>query len=164
MVTARLAVLPFLALIAITIISLLPGRKEISSVFLTAETTEDNTTIRTDYLDEDGQLTFASNLRYASIVRTREDGKVILEEYYDENWSVKRDFYFDADGNPAASDLGQYGYYREYDGSWNETLTEYLDADGNIMNTDKGYGNVRGDRYCLQQCRRADRVCIDDGE
>ena len=125
-----LPILPFLALIALTILSLLPEKAGVSSLFLTPKITEDDNTIRSDYVDEDGRITYASNLKYATIIKAKEDGRVVLEEYFDEN------------GKPAASNNNSAAISHTYNNKEQTEWIHYLDVSGKPVVISSGYDSI----------------------
>lgn len=161
---SRKSILPFLVLIGVTIIALLPGRREIPSVFLTAEETENENQIRTDYVDENGQITFASNLRYATIIKTLKNGNVVLEEYFDEkgkpavlgngssqvaydyneNGQAEWIHYLDENGEPVVLKSGYSSIHRTYDEEGRAFIDTYYVGDNQVETTDKYYCFKRG--------------------
>lgn len=67
-------------------------------------------------------------------------------EYYDDiklKGKYKRVFFFDAEENPIALSLGQYGMYKEYDEYGRDILITYLDQDGKPTRTNSGYTTVK---------------------
>ena len=63
--------------------------------------TEDGNVQRIDYVNKNGDITFAANRHYATCIKTR-DGAKVLEEYFDEN------------GNPTMQRLGNFALLKEY--------------------------------------------------
>jgi hypothetical protein len=43
---------------------------------------------RIDYVDSEGNITFAGNKGYATVIKTKKDGHVVLEQYYDERGNL----------------------------------------------------------------------------
>ncbi|MBR0162528.1 MAG: VanZ family protein [Oscillospiraceae bacterium] len=121
-------VLVFLLLITFTVFSVREAPASgLPSSSLRTQKTEDGNTIRTDYVDANGKLSYATDKHYASVIRTYEDGRVILEQY------------FDAEGKPALQTLGHcaVSHFYTYDGLA-EVIT-YLDQDGQAVITSSGY-------------------------
>ena len=111
-----------------------------SSQLHVKESREDDK-IRYDYYSEDGKLTYASDLHYATVVKTFDsDGNVLLEQYYDEN------------GNPAEQSAKHFALRNEYDLSGNNTLISYLDADLNPLMNQSGYAFRKRNFNDLNQC------------
>ena len=73
----------------------------------------------------DGVLTYASDLHYARMVRTK-SGNRILDQFYDET------------GKPAKQSAGHYALLRVYDGN-NEISRTYLDENLQPMKNTTGY-------------------------
>lgn len=64
--------------------------------------TRGENTLRIDYVNEQGVISFAVDKQYATMVITTEGDSQIVE-------------YFDANGNPARQRMGQYALYRQLD-------------------------------------------------
>ena len=125
------ALIPYLALIAVTILTLLPGREQTASAFLTTVTTEEGNTVRTDYVDEEGRITYAVDSQYATLIRTFDDeGKLILEEYFDEN------------GDPAVTWNLTSAVSYEYNDKGQAERLHYLDGSGNPVVNIYGYDTI----------------------
>ena len=91
------------------------------------ETVEDNNT-RTEFVDENGKLTYAIDKHYAVVVKTRnDDKKVVLEQYFDEN------------GKPAKQSGGYYGIAYDYNRDGLAGTITYLNAEGQPSATNSGY-------------------------
>lgn len=116
----------------------------VRSSSLTTVTTVKDDIERTDFIDADGKITFASNVGYATVLVTdTEQGKI--EQYFDEK------------GNPVRKSNGQYALLREYDDNGNNYRTTYLGIDGQPVITASGYavtvrvfdddGNVITEKY-----------------
>ena len=73
--------------------------------------------VRIDYVDEKGKITFADDKQYATMIRTRYD-HTVLEQYYD------------AEGKPAKQSNGSYSLLREYDENGREYKITYNGIDG----------------------------------
>ena len=84
---------------------------------------------RTDFVNDNGDITFASNKHYATVTRTRVKDAV-LEEYFDEK------------GNPAEQQLGHYALLREHNGLGREYKITYLDINGEPAINKYGYAVV----------------------
>ena len=85
---------------------------------------------RIDYVDENGNITYAANKGYATIVKTRED-HTQLDEYYDEK------------GRPVCQALGHYAIFREYDADGREYKITYLGSDKKPILIRSGYSVAR---------------------
>lgn len=122
------AVLVFLLLIASTFFLMreTPASGH-SSDCLRTQKTEDGNTKRTDYVDANGKITYAADKHYATVIRTYQNGRVILEQY------------FDAEGKPAIQTLGHCAVsHSYYDDGLSEVVT-YLDQNGQAVITSSGY-------------------------
>lgn len=98
------------------------------SASLTRTVTDDGGTEHIDYVNTQGKITYAEDLHYASVVRTRDDfGRLISDFYYDEN------------GNPAEQPDGYYGLKRTYDALGRNDTVIYTDSDGDPIITNLGY-------------------------
>lgn len=106
----------------------LPAQPQRTSAELRAVQTTLGTTVRTDYLDADGKITFASDMGYATMTRQRnEAGMNILERYYDET------------GEPIALKAGYCGIARTYNDKNQCLRITFLDEAGNPVNSTAGY-------------------------
>ncbi|MCQ2527484.1 MAG: VanZ family protein [Saccharofermentans sp.] len=77
---------------------------------------------RTDFVDENGVVTFASDRKFATIIRElNAEGRNIRERYYDEN------------GDPAIMWMDHYGLAFEYDEEGRSYKYTFLDAQGEPM-------------------------------
>ena len=81
---------------------------------------------RTDYVDEDGGITIAADLGYATIIVTKTE-QCLLEQYYDDK------------GEPISRYDGYYAVLREYDEIGNNIRNTYLDIQGAPFVTRSGY-------------------------
>ena len=79
-----LALIPFVILIIVTFISVFTRKKVSYSYDLTLRKTETETTLRQEYVDPSGQITFAANKGYAVLEETRINAKEGILRYYDE--------------------------------------------------------------------------------
>ena len=89
-------------------------------------TTKDEKSERTDFVDQNGKVTVAANLGYATMIVTKKENG-LLEQYYDEQ------------GKPAKRINGYFAVFREYDEQGNNIRDTYLDSEGNPMITSSGY-------------------------
>lgn len=80
----------------------------------------------TDYVDEEGEVTIAADLGYATVIVEKTDNG-ILEHYYDQ------------EGEPVSRYLRYYGVYREYDEDGNNICNTYLGKDDRPTTTYYGY-------------------------
>ena len=123
-----------------------PERVGRESSELELQESKEGNIVRSSYVDEEGVITYATDLHYATLVKTLDAfGNVILEKYYDEN------------GNPVQQPEGHYILSTKYDENGYNTRISYLDQNFSpIMNT-SGYsfrvraydskGQVVSDRY-----------------
>lgn len=81
---------------------------------------EEGNVERTDYVDDNGVITFAVNKHYATLIKTKGEN-TLLEEYFDEN------------GQPAKQHLGNYALLREYNDQEQDYKIIYLDAEKKPM-------------------------------
>lgn len=88
--------------------------------------TENGNTKRIDYVNEAGDISFAYDKQYATMISTKQDNTV-LEEY------------FDAEGNPSKQSNGAYSVLREYDKQGREYKITYLGDNGLPTMTLFGY-------------------------
>lgn len=89
----------------------------------------DGNTIRIDYVNENGAITYAADLFYATLIRTKRE-------------STETDRFFDAEGNPSRHRLGYYEIQREYNERGECWKTTYLDADHIPVICGSGYAMV----------------------
>ena len=87
---------------------------------------EDGNTERTDYVDDDGNITYAADKHYATLIKTK-SGNTMLEEY------------FDATGKPALQNLGHFALLHEYDTDGQDVKITYLGADHKPVMIRSGY-------------------------
>ena len=103
------------------------GTKHYSAT-LKRTVTEIENVERIEYLDDRGILTFAEDLQYASVVRTR-----------DKHGRISTEFYLDERDAPAVQQNGNCGLKRQYDSLGRNDRIIYTDSNGNPMVTDLGY-------------------------
>ena len=84
---------------------------------------------RLDFVDDKGDITFASNKHYATVIKTKGRDSV-REEYFDEK------------GNPAEQTLGHYGLMREYNELGQDYKITYLDINREPTMNNYGYAVV----------------------
>lgn len=99
----------------------------VSEELTQVETTEGNVT-RTSYVNESGEITYAIDKHYATLVQKKnKEGQVLKEYYLDEN------------GKPTAC----WGYFGiSYEHRKKEDVLTYLDAEGNALVTQSGYAII----------------------
>lgn len=92
--------------------------------------TKEKNTIKTDYTDQNGVITYAADIGYATRTVTKtDDGET--ENYYDEL------------GQPVPNTSGYYGLYRRYDEDGSTVITTYLSSDQKPMNSLSGYATKK---------------------
>lgn len=127
-----LGVLLLLLLVVLTALTIFSPSH--TSANLTTQTTktqqDDLLIITTTYVSSDGKPVFASDKGYASVVKTSQDGKTILEEYFDEN------------ENPAILTAGYSSIKREYTDGLNTKIT-YQDIEKQPVVISSGYDTIR---------------------
>ena len=71
----------FLALIIITVVSALENSVTSSHISnrLTTQKTEEENKTRTDFIDEKGKITYATDRQYATVIKYYRDGKTVRE-------------------------------------------------------------------------------------
>lgn len=143
----------FVSLLALVILSLsvyfdAPTTAGLPSYRLTTQKTKDGNVTRVDYVDEAGNITFATDKHYATIVKTYEDGHMVLAQYYD------------ADGEPAVQPLGYCALARHYNEEGLVDVIRYLDAWGEPVTTSAGYNSVH--RTYTEGLADTDTYYIDD--
>ncbi len=162
----------FLVFIAATVVSGLI-RTTVKASDLQERKQENGDTVRIDYVDDSGQITFATDKGYATRIETRdgtqsvftfldEDGQpVALAAGYDEvhriyagNGKAGTDTFF-LNGEQVARKQGFYQYARSYGADGKLCEVRYLDQQGNLVDTTAGYAgfirkygeNSRTDMY-----------------
>ncbi len=89
-------------------------------------TVRDENSERTDYIDENGTITVANDLGYATVITTKTDNR-LLESYFDDH------------GNPAILLTGNSAVMREYNEEGYNVRVIYLDKDGKPITNRNGY-------------------------
>lgn len=102
------------------------SRREYQSNQLNKVTVEEGNTRRTDYTDNNGKITKAANLGYATVITTQTENEK-LEEYFDES------------GRPAIRPEGYSAILRVYDNGNNTVRSIFLDPGGEPVITRDGY-------------------------
>ena len=123
----------FLFLIS-TIFALLPTRIRAEEQLIRSSTLHEIVTYKDnvekrDFVDDKGNITYASNKHYATIIKTKGKDSV-LEEFFDEM------------GNPAEQTLGHYALMREYNELGQDYKITYLDINGEPAINKYGYAIV----------------------
>ena len=123
-------------LIGIIKLRMAPGRPEQEmpgpygdSHSLQEITTKNGNVTRTDYVNDQGELTYAVDRHYATVTRTVKGYTILIE-------------FFGTDGKPALQPAGHCGVLWEYDDHWQNAKITYLNADGEPTPTIKGYTTV----------------------
>lgn len=86
-------------------------------------------TDRIDYVNEHGEITYAADKHYATLIRTKKDNS-ILEQYFDDQ------------GNPAKQRIGHYAVLYSYNTDGYNNKVTYLDETGQPMITNAGYAVI----------------------
>ena len=163
----------FLALAIITGISVF-GYRPVRSADLQVQTREEGGVIYTDYVDQDGRITFASDKGYATLCEKRVNGDLTVFTALDENGqpvalsagydelrrTLTSDGKADTDtyylrGEQVARKRGYYQYARRYNEKGKLCEIRYLDQSGQLVMTSMGYaailrtyrGNAQKDMY-----------------
>ena len=126
----RLYPAAFLLFVAFSFLFISPIAKKTRSTFHSSELKKQATLSekieRIDYVDDNGHITIAADLGYATIIIEKTD-HTCLEQYYDEK------------GAPISRYNGYYALLREYDEKGNNVRIAYLDRDGQPMIMANGY-------------------------
>ncbi|MBP3198579.1 MAG: VanZ family protein [Butyrivibrio sp.] len=122
-----LLVLAFCSIEKVFVRSLYGG---LSAELLVRET-ENSGIQRIDYVDENDRITFAVDLGYATVLRTR-----------DEKRRPIREVYLDEDGKPVMLPAGYGIIVRQYEGSSGSVWITYLNTSGNPIVTIYGYSMI----------------------
>ena len=105
-------------------------KQQIRSTSLVQKTISENNQVTTWFENSKGELTYASDLRYAKVITSRnEDGD--LEEYFDEK------------GNPSMNSSGYYGVLRKRDEKGRIIQIIYLGKDLRPIQTVEQYTTIR---------------------
>ncbi len=84
---------------------------------------------RIDYVDEKGNITYAADKHYATLIRIREENQML-------------DKYYGTDGKQIKQILGNYSVLRLYNQAGQEYKTEYQDINGEPMVNRDGYAII----------------------
>lgn len=104
-------------------------KEEQSSSLEVKVTSIGDNTERTDFIDLNGNIAYAEDKHYATLIKTKDDHS-LLEEFFDEK------------GEPACQTIGHYAICHEYDDNGNEIKTTYLDKEKRPMRIKYGYSIV----------------------
>lgn len=134
MLKKTLYLILFAIFLAISCAFMSPKAREAAGLALSApgqlksRTVTDGNTIKTDFIDENGTITVAGNLGYATVI-IKTDNQEKLESYYDEH------------GNPVYLKSGYCAVKREYDEAGNNIRAAFLDINGKPVNSRNGYAS-----------------------
>ena len=122
-------VIPIILIVIITFIMNVknPAR---NSAELSEEETSTEDYVRTDYLDSEGNISFAGDKGYATVIKTKQDGYVVLEQYFDEK------------GKLTVLPAGYAQIFRVYEGDLNIEII-YLDVRNKPVVVSSGYDTIR---------------------
>lgn len=117
----------------ISIIMMLPDfstkKTQVHQRLLEKKVTRSGNTTRTDYCDDNGVITIAADLGYATVVTTKTDNKETAH-------------YYDDKGEPVALYPGYYAIVREYDQNGRNNHVTYLGIDDLPVITAEGYSDI----------------------
>ena len=97
---------------------------------LSEEETSTEDYVRTDYVDSEGNISFAGDKGYATVIKTKQDGHVVLEQYFDEK------------GKLTVLPAGYAQISRVYEGDLNIEII-YLDVRNQPVVVSSGYDTIR---------------------
>ncbi len=129
----KVGAVPLLLFFISSVLLMLPERTTspyVRSSELEIVQTDGEDTIRYDYMDKTGKITFASDKGYATLLKTTRNGQVIFEQYQDEK------------GRPARQKAGYCSIAREYDEKGHNTVIHYLNEDQNPVSISSGYATI----------------------
>ena len=106
-------------------------RSGFPSNYLSTRRTEEGNKVITDYIDEEGNIAFATDKLYARSIRIIDDGYVSREEFYDEN------------NNPSMQKDGYYSVIYERDEKGRVITITFLGIDGEPILTNRGYTRLK---------------------
>lgn len=155
-------VIGFLVFTIFTFLVLFTDRGKDSSQ-LTQETVSTDHQTRTDYLEEEGRIAFASDKGYATVIKTYEGKNVVLEEYLDEAGravtlssgysKISRQYnslgqaevitYLDEAGEPVKLAGGYSAIHRTYNEAGKPETDTYYDQDEQVSHRNGYYGYKR---------------------
>ena len=104
--------------------------KMIRSTSLQSITTKDDKITRFDYVDERGNITYAADKHYASIIETKKGDQVLTE-------------FLDANGNPVKQGAGYYAVLYTYNEKGQRIKIEYLGRNNEPVMVSTGYAIAR---------------------
>ncbi len=140
------AIVLLIVLLILIIIPFFLNQNHHNSSELETRTTKNGSVTRTDYINSFGEISFAEDKGYASVLKTYRDGQVVLEQYLDEKgqavilpagysmilYSFEDGLktginYLDKDNNPVETIYGYDSIHRTYDASgFPDTDTYYI--------------------------------------
>lgn len=128
-----------ITIIAITILVLFftvnaEAELQVRSIFLHKRTVQEGNTQRIDYVDNEGNITFAVDKCYATKITTN-DEKTKLEEFFDEK------------GNPSKQQMGYHAIYSEFDKLGRIWRLTFLDENKQPKLTNNGYAVIERTFY-----------------
>ena len=121
--------IPILLIIIITFIMNIKNPIR-NSDELSEEETSTEDYVRTDYVDSEGNISFAGDKGYATVIKTKQDGHVVLEQYFDEK------------GQLTVLPAGYAQIFRVYEGDLNIEII-YLDIRNQPVVVSSGYDTIR---------------------
>ena len=104
--------------------------KQIRSTSLKRVITKEDNSERIDYVNDEGEITYAADKHYATKISTKEDN-VISEAF------------FDTDGKPTKQNFGYFYIQKFINENGLEYKTVYLDAEKNPVITRMGYAMIK---------------------
>ena len=105
------------------------AEEPVRSSSLREAVTQDGETLRIDYVNEQGTVTYAADKRCATIIITGGDDS-------------RTETFYDADGNPARQQMGHYAIRREYDEEGRNRKIIFLGIDREPILNSNGYASV----------------------
>ena len=122
-------VIGFAVFTIFTFLVLFTDRGKDSSQLKQETVTTDHRT-RTDYIDEKGHVTYASDKGYATVIKTYDGNNVVLEEYLDEA------------GRAVTLSSGYSKISRQYNSLGQAEVITYLDEAGEPVMLSGGYSSI----------------------
>lgn len=127
-----LLLIPIVLIVIITFIMNIKNASA-ASAELSEEKVSTEDYVRIDYLDSEGHISFARDKGYATLIKTKKDGHVVLEQYFDEK------------GQLTVLPGGFAQVSRIYDDGFNTEII-YLDARNKRAVVSDGYDTIRRKR------------------
>ena len=116
-------------LVSFALLTFFSSFRRYNSSDLSIKTTKSANQIRNDFINDKGSITFAEDKGYATVIKTYIDGKVVLEEYFNEY------------ENPVSLSAGYSKLKREYEDGLNTRIT-YLNKAGDRIIINDGYDSI----------------------